>query len=104
MPVRTDRGEIIHEAGRRRLSPALRDGAPTLVAAGEAGARCGWAEFFAALERRGLGVAFGEGGEVSVAARGGASPPRPSPAARVRAAFAEARRFVAALRPGPRPS
>lgn len=104
MPVRTDRGEIMHEAGRRRLSPALREGVPALVRAGEAGGRCGWAEFFGALERRGLAVAFDEAdeGPVSVVARAAASGARPSPAARIRAAVAEACRFVAALRGRPR--
>ncbi len=55
-PTLHDRAEILHLAGRRRLSPALRDGAPALVAVGETAGRCGWEPFFAALEGRGLGV------------------------------------------------
>ncbi len=58
MPATLDRGDVIHFAGRFRLSPALREGTPALVAHGEPGARCGWAEFFAALDARGLAVAF----------------------------------------------
>jgi len=103
MNVSCDRGEIIHEAGRRRLSPALRDGAPALVAMTDGMGRCGWAEFFAALEAQGLAVAFeGEdAGPVSLVARAGAGAPRPSPADRIRGAVAEVRRFVAALRGPP---
>ncbi|HEY6005141.1 MAG TPA: hypothetical protein VIV57_19840, partial [Anaeromyxobacter sp.] len=54
MPITTDRGVVIHFAGRHRLSPALRDGAPALVAVGDPGQRIGWAEFFAALGAAGL--------------------------------------------------
>ncbi len=60
----TDRGDIIHEAGRRRLSPALRDGAPALVPPGDTAGRCGWAPFFAALEARRLAVALEPDGTV----------------------------------------
>jgi hypothetical protein len=100
-----DRGLIIHLAGRLRLSPALRDGMPALVAA-EAAGRCGWADFFAAMERRGLTVAYDpdDPGSLSLVPRGAGPSPRPSrpsPAARVRAAVAEARRFCAALRGRP---
>jgi hypothetical protein len=100
MPARIDRADIVHEAGRRRLSPALRDGAPALVRTGDAAGRCGWAEFFAALDRAGLAVEFdpADEGAVRFVARASARAPRPSPGDRVRAAFAEARRFVAALR------
>jgi hypothetical protein len=56
MPATTDRGEIMHAAGRARLSPALRDGAPALVPQGETAGRCGWAPFFGALEARRLAV------------------------------------------------
>jgi hypothetical protein len=59
MPATTDRGEIMHAAGRARLSPALRDdGAPALLPTGETAGRCGWAPFFAALEARRLAVAW----------------------------------------------
>ena len=58
MPVTLDRGEILHRAGRARLSPALRDGAPALVPVSETAGRCGWAPFFAALEARRLAVAW----------------------------------------------
>jgi hypothetical protein len=99
MPVRCDRGDIVHEAGARRLSPALRDGAPALVPPDDPTGRCGWAEFFAALERRGLAVAFEPGDpSVTFVRRGDASLPRPSAGERIRAAFAGARRFAAALR------
>ena len=56
MPRTVDRGEILHRAGRARLSPALRDGAPVLVAPSETAGRCGWAPFFAALDARRLAV------------------------------------------------
>lgn len=58
MPATTVRGEIMHAAGRARLSPALRDGAPALVGHGETAGRCGWAPFFRALEARRLAVAW----------------------------------------------
>lgn len=100
MPESVDRGEIIHQAGRWRLSPALRDGNPALVAPGDPAGRCGWAEFFAALEARRLAVAFDpeDPGSIRFVARAAAPGPRPSAIARARAAFAEARRFLAALR------
>ena len=58
MPQTLDRGEILHRAGRARLSPALRDDAPALVPVTETTGRCGWAPFFAALEARRLAVAW----------------------------------------------
>jgi hypothetical protein len=61
MPATTDRGEIMHAAGRARLSPALRDGAPALVPQGEAAGRCGWEPFFAALGAKRLAVAWDAG-------------------------------------------
>ncbi len=51
-----DRRDILHLAGRLRLSPALRNGLPTLVSIGDHAGRCGWEPFFAALERSGLWV------------------------------------------------
>jgi hypothetical protein len=50
MSATTDRGEIMHLAGRYRLSPAIRDGAPTFVPTTETAGRCGWERFFAALD------------------------------------------------------
>lgn len=104
MPITEDRGEIIHFAGRHRLSPALRDGAPALVAHGEPGERGGWAEFFAALRARGALASLEPDDPASfrLVARGAAGPTSaeagaPS-AARGPGAFAEARRFLAALR------
>jgi hypothetical protein len=58
MPLTLDRGEILHRAGRARLSPALRDGIPALVPIEETAGRCGWAPFFAALEERRMAVEF----------------------------------------------
>lgn len=103
MHATSDRGEIVHLAGRLRLSPALRDSAPALVGIAETAGRCGWAEFFAALEARRLAVAAGPdgAGPVSLVARDASGLPRPSPGARARAAVAEARRFFAALRGRP---
>ena len=77
MPSRAirDRADVIHLAGRRRLSPAVRDGAPLLVAIGEVVGRCGWEPFFAALERRGLTVREEEDGRVTIAADGGGTSP-----------------------------
>lgn len=91
-----DRGEIIHFAARSRLSPALRDGAPALVAQGEPG-RCGWEPFFRALSERDLAVALDPAvpGEARFVSRRGAAPhpgpTQPGP-------LEEARRFIAALR------
>ncbi|HUL58482.1 MAG TPA: hypothetical protein VLU43_04365 [Anaeromyxobacteraceae bacterium] len=65
MPASTDRGDVIHLAGFHRLSPALRDGAPALVAPGETAARCGWAEFFGALSARRAAVAWSVGGDAA---------------------------------------
>ena len=53
-----DRGEIIHLAGRHGLSPALRDGAPGFSSGHGDAARCGWEVFFAAMEARGLALAW----------------------------------------------
>jgi hypothetical protein len=98
MPITTDRGDVIHFAGRHRLSPALREGAPALVPPGDNGQRCGWAEFFAALDARELVASFEPEDPASFrpvprgaasAGAGHASGP---------GALAEARRFVAALR------
>lgn len=50
----------MHAAGRARLSPALREGAPALVAQADTAGRCGWAPFFAALASRRLAVAWDE--------------------------------------------
>jgi hypothetical protein len=73
-----DRGEILHRAGRARLSPALRDGAPVLVPMSDTAGRCGWAPFFAALEGRGLAVAWEDAdpGSVRVAPASGAGSER----------------------------
>ena len=62
----------MHAAGRARLSPALRDGAPALLPQGETAGRCGWAEFFAALEARRLAAAWDEAdpGAVRLVPRG----------------------------------
>ncbi len=62
MPATRDRADVIHFAGRHRLSPALHEGRPVLVAAGEQGERCGWEPFFRAMERRGLALEMGEEG------------------------------------------
>lgn len=100
MPVTTDRGDVIHFAGRHRLSPALRDGAPALVAPGEPGERCGWEPFFRALEARGLAAAFDpdDAASLRLVPRAGGGHPSASGRARARGAFAEVRRFLAALR------
>ncbi len=108
MPVTVDRADVIHLAGRHRLSPALRDGAPALVPAGEPGDRCGWEPFFAALRARRLAVSFDPedpGSVTFVPDRGAAdhpaSPsasPSPSPGpARSGGPLAKARRFLSAL-------
>lgn len=98
MPLQVDRAEVIHFAGRHRLSPALRDGAPALVAAGEPGDRCGWAPFFAALAERRLAVSFepDDPSSLSFVPHGGGR--ADAGRAPSRGLFAEARRFLAALR------
>lgn len=104
MPITDDRGDVIHFAGRHRLSPALRDGVPALVAHGEPGERRGWAEFFAALRARGALASLEPDDPASfkLVARGAAGPastPAGTPSgAREAGAFAEARRFLEALR------
>lgn len=91
--VSADRGEIVHLAGRHHLSPALRDGAPVLLA-GETAGRCGWEPFFRALLDRRLAVAFEEDGSAR-AVPGAGVPAHP----RSRGdPLAEARRFLRALR------
>jgi hypothetical protein len=106
MPVTVDRADVIHFAGRHRLSPALRDGAPVLVPSGETGGRCGWAPFFAALRERRLAVSYSPDDPASVtfvSDRDAAAHPSPSPSpgpARGGGVLAEARRFLAALRHG----
>jgi hypothetical protein len=59
----TDRGAILHHAGFHRRSPALLDGAPVLAGHGEPGRRCGWEEFFRAMDARGLAADLGEDGQ-----------------------------------------
>ncbi len=102
MPLAADRAEVIHFAGRHRLSPALRDGAPVLVAAGAPGERCGWAEFFAAPPGRRLAAAFDPEDAASFRTfAAGAAPASRAPAGdrgRPGRPFAAARRFLAALR------
>lgn len=61
----------MHLAGRRRLSPALREGAPVFVPPTETAGRCGWAAFFAALESARAEVRWTRDGEsLEVAPRG----------------------------------
>lgn len=91
----TDRGEILHFAGRHGLSPALRGGLPALAReAAEGGVRCGWEAFFAALERSGPALLTDDGDPS--AARPVPSADRPSRS--LAASWAEARRFLGALR------
>src|SRR5512133_1340213 len=99
MPLVVDREAVIHFAGRHRLSPALRDGAPVLVAAGEPGERCGWAAFFAAPAGRRLSAVLdpNDAGSFRTVTGGASSAPAGGPAA-AGGAFAAARRFLAALR------
>jgi hypothetical protein len=101
----TDRGAVIHFAGRHHLSPALRDGAPVL-AGPDPGGRSGWAPFFSALEGRGLAARFDPDDGTSFATvprreQGGradqAAPATPEARAPV-APGREARRFLQALR------
>src|SRR5512133_2024405 len=92
MPLDADRAEVIHFAGRHRLSPALRDGMPVLLGGGAPGERCGWAAFFAAPARRHVIAAFDPEDPESFR-----TAPAGGRAARAEA-FAGARRFVAALR------
>ncbi len=61
-----DRGDILHLAGRRHLSPALRGEDPTLVPVGDREGRCGWEPFFAELDRRGLAVREEADGSVRI--------------------------------------
>jgi hypothetical protein len=54
----SDRGEIIHFAGEHGLSPALAEGAPAFASGHGGGDRCGWEALFAAMEARGLALAW----------------------------------------------
>jgi hypothetical protein len=74
-----DHGEVIHHAGQHARSPALLDGAPTLVPHGEPGQRVGWAPFFAALSARGETLALAsDGGCQRIPLAETPSPSRPS--------------------------
>ena len=54
-----DHGAIVHYAGQRGLSPALKEGVPAFASGHDRSAeRCGWEPFFAAMERHGLALAF----------------------------------------------
>ncbi len=99
MPLDADRAGVIHFAGRHRLSPALRDGEPVLVAPGGPGERCGWAAFFAAPPRRHAAAAFEPDDPASFRTVPAGASPAPAGGRAPRAgAFAKARRFLAALR------
>lgn len=96
-----DRGEILNAAGAGHLSPAVRDGAPLLAAEGDGAGRVGWADFFAALDARGMMVAWDTDDPSSAA---------PIPAAQgvplvrhpgLGAALERTRRFLAAMRAPP---
>lgn len=97
--ITSDRSDILHFAGRHRLSPVLRDGEPALAAPGEPGGRCGWAEFFAAVRARGLVASFepDDPGSFRLVARA-AVPSSDEAHGHGPGAVAEARRFLAALR------
>jgi hypothetical protein len=69
MPTTTDRGAILHLAGARALSPAVRDGRPALAPKGDLAGRCGWEPFFRALDRHGLAVAWEGDGEPAIVPR-----------------------------------
>jgi hypothetical protein len=100
MPATTDRGDILHLAGRARRSPALEGASPRLVAGGEGGAtRCGWAPFFRALAASGLAVAWrGDApDDLRMVARAEARRDPPHRAS-LRRALADAGRIVRALR------
>jgi hypothetical protein len=99
MTITWDRGDVIHFAGRHRLSPALAGGSPALVSTSEAAGRCGWADFFAALDRAGLAASFDpeDAGSFKLVRRDAAAASGAAPA-HARGVFAEARRFLEALR------
>ena len=71
--VTADRAVILHLAGRHRLSPALRDGAPVLLGPGDVTGRCGWEPFFRALQERRQAIAFEEDGAARAVAGAGAA-------------------------------
>lgn len=91
--VTADRGVVLQLAGRHRLSPALRDGAPVLLGAGEVAGRCGWEPFFRALQERRQAIAFEEDGTARAVPAAGAPTHPPSRGD----ALGAARRFLAAL-------
>lgn len=91
--VAADRAVILHLAGRHRLSPALRDGAPALLGPGDVNGRCGWEPFFRALQERRQAIAFEEDGTARAVPGTGVPAHPPSKGD----ALGEARRFLAAL-------
>jgi len=56
----TDRGAFLNVAGLQGLSPALVEGEPRLGRGKETAGRCGWVEFFAAVERAGVALVWDE--------------------------------------------
>jgi hypothetical protein len=99
VPATVDRKDIEHFAGRFHLSPALRDGAPVLVAGSDPTVvRCGWERFFRAMSAHDVALAFrpDDGASARFVPRAEA---RRDPVHRPSLARAldDARRFVAAL-------
>ena len=92
-----DRGEIMHLAGRRERSPALANGAPVLLAHGEAGQRCGWEAFFTALDARRETIVQTQDGGLKTAPRGEA-PSRPDHPSALAGFLRSAAATLAALR------
>ena len=72
MTATTDRGDVIHWAGRHRLSPAVREGAPALLGHGETEGRCGWERFFRSMGARRLALELGDEGTPRFVASDGA--------------------------------
>ena len=97
-----DRGEVLSFAGFHHLSPALRDGAPRLVAEAENAGRVGWEAFFAALDAAGLVMAW-DTEDPSATLPISAAEGRALERIPTFAAMAQARRFVQAFRRGPAP-
>ena len=94
-----DRGEIIHFAGRHRLSPALREGAPVFTSGNDHNAvRCGWEPLFRAVEARKLALVYDPDDPTSAALE---RPPRDARRAHrsLGAALEHSARFVRALLP-----
>lgn len=92
----TDRGMVLHVAGLGRLSPALRDGEPRLVAEKDSASRCGWQPFFEAVEGRRLALVWDPEDPAATSLVGAGDARTLAPGSSFVSGLERARRFVRA--------